>query len=63
MLTLMNYWNAVWRSNLAEIEDSFRRHSEPEELAFQRQLRRPLSPGWQRQRFLRYAPPRSPANH
>ena len=63
MLTLMSYWNAVWRSNLAEIENSFRSHSEAESQAFQRQLRRPPSPRWKQHRFLRYAPPRPPANH
>ena len=63
MLTLMNYWNAVWRSNMAEIEDSFRRHSETEDLAFRRQLRRSSGPRWQgKSRFLRYDRPRPPAN-
>ena len=62
MLTLMNYWNAVWRSNLAEMENSFRSHSKAEDLAFERQLRRKPAAGWRRQ-FLRYARPRLPANH
>ncbi len=63
MLTLMNYWNAVWRGNLAGIETSFRSHSEAESEAFERQLRRPPSPRWPQHLFLRYAPPRLPANH
>ena len=62
MLTLMNYWNAVWRSNLAEIENAFRRHSEAEDLAFRRQLRRDPAATWKR-RFLRYNRPRPAANH
>ena len=63
MLTLMNYWNAVWRSNLAGIETSYRSHSEAESEAFERRLRRPPSPLWPQHRFLRHAPPRPPANH
>lgn len=63
MLTLMNYWNAVWRSNMAEIEDSFRRRRDSEDLAFRRQMQRGSRPRWQRRsRILRYDRPRPPAN-
>ena len=49
MLTLMNYWNSVWRSNLSQIEDaSFRRHREAEVLAFERRLRQPKVLDWQK---------------
>lgn len=49
MLTLMNYWNSVWRSNLAQIEDAtFRRHREAEVLAFERRLRQPGFRAWQK---------------
>ena len=63
MLTLMNYWNAVWRSNLAEIENAAFRHSDAEEQAFERQLRRRSPLRWRQPRILRYSPPRAPANH
>ena len=39
MLTLMNYWNSVWRSHIAEIESAFHHRSEAEEQAFERQLK------------------------
>ena len=45
MLTLMNYWNSVWRGHLAEIEKAFDRHSAAEDRAFERQLSR--TPTWQ----------------
>lgn len=44
MLTLMNYWNSVWRNQLAEIENAFPSRSEAEERAFERRLKQ--APRW-----------------
>lgn len=45
MLTLLNYWNSVWRSHIAEIENAFHSRSEAEEQAFERRLKQ--TPAWQ----------------